>query len=94
MWVDVYSSNVTFREEDSNNKTSMYVYNAHMLATPLHVPVRQMPLDLDNGLSGVLLQIGKTKNDDTISFLAHVNTSAAINIGNSLLHKYMMKKHP
>ena len=86
--------NTTFREEDTNNKTRMYVYTENLLATPLHVPVLQMPLDSDNGLPGVVIRIGKTNNDDTISFLAHVDTCAAMNKGKLLLHKYIMKKHP
>ena len=94
MQVYVDSENVTFRGEEANNKTSMYVYTAHMLATPSHVPVRQMPLDLDNSLPGVFLWIVKTKNDDTISFLSHVKTCAVIDMGKLLLHKYIMKKHP
>ena len=72
--VDVDIRNVTFREEDVNKKTSMYIYTAHLLDTPSHVPVRQMPLDLDNGLPGVVTWIEKTNNDDNISFLAHINT--------------------
>ena len=92
--VDVDSRTVTFREEDANNKTSMYVYTSHLLSTPFHVPVRQMPLDLYNGLPGVVLQIGKTKNHDTISFFALVDTCAAIKMGTLLLKIYIMTKHP
>ena len=53
-----------------------------------------MPLDLDNSLQGVILQIGKTNNDETISSLAHVGTWSNLNTGNILLHKYMMTQHP
>ena len=59
-----------------------------------HVHVRHIPLDLDNGLPGVVLWIGKTNNDDTNSFLAHVDTCAAMNTGKTLLHKYIMTKNP
>ena len=72
----------------------MYVYTAHMLATPSHVPVRQMTLDLDNSLPGVVLQIGKTNNYDTIRFLVPVDAYTAMNTVNLLLHKYIMTKHP
>ena len=51
-----------------------------------------MPLDLDDDLPGVVLRIEK-KNDDTIRFLAHVDTCAAMNTGNILLHKYIMTKN-
>ena len=53
-----------------------------------------MTLDLDNGLPGVVLQIGKTHNEDTISFLDHVNIYAAMNKVNLLSQKYIMTKHP
>ena len=86
--------NTTFREEDTNNKTRMYVYTENLLATPLHVPVLQMPLDSDNGLPGVVLWIGITNNDDTIIFLAHFDTCAAMNTGNPSLDKYIMTKYP
>ena len=51
-------------------------------------------MDLDNGPPGVVLRILKTNNDDTISFLAHVDTCVAMNIGNPLLHRYIITKHP
>ena len=88
------SRNVTFRKEDANNKTRLYVNTSHLLDTPLHVPVHHIPLDLDNVLTCDVLQIGKTNNGDTISFLAHVDTCAATNTGKILLHKYIMTKHP
>ena len=82
--------NVTSREEDANNKTRLYVYTAHLLATPFNVPVRQMPLDLDNGLLGVVLLIGKNK-DDTIGSLDHAYTCSVMNKGNLLFNKYILK---
>ena len=88
------SRNVTLREEGTNKKTRLYLYNAIRLFTPSNVSVRQMPLDLDNGLLGVVLRIGKTNNDYTISFLAHVDTCVTINMSNLLLHKYIITKHP
>ena len=68
------SSSATFREEDANEKTSLYVYTTSLLATPLNVHVYQMSLDLDHGFTGIVIRIGKTKNDDTISFLVHDDT--------------------
>ena len=38
--IDVDSKNITFRKEYANKKTRIYIYTAHMLATPWHVPVR------------------------------------------------------
>ena len=92
--LNVDSGNLIFREEKGHNKTRLYIYTAHMLAKPLYLPVRHKLLDLDNGLPGIVLRFGKTNNDDTISFLAHVDTCATMNTGNVLLHKYIMTKHP
>ena len=70
----VDSRNVDFIEKDSNNIIRLDVYTAYLLATPLNVHVYQMRLDLDHGFTGIVIRIGKTKNDDTISFLAHDDT--------------------
>ena len=90
--VDMDIRNVTFIEEDANNKTRLYVYTPIMLATPLNVPVSHMRLDLYHGFPGIVIRIGKTNNYDTISFLAHVDTYAVMNMGNILLYKYIMTK--
>ena len=53
-----------------------------------------MPLDLDDGLPGFVLRIGKTNNYDTISFLAHTDICASMNTGNFLMYKYITTKNP
>ena len=52
-----------------------------------------MPLELDNGLPGILLRLGQNTQSDTC-FLCHVDSCAAMNTGNLLLHQYIITKHP
>ena len=92
--VDVDRIDASLREEDSNKKTMLYVYTTHLLDTPSNLPVRQIPSDLDNGPLGFVIRIEKKHNDDTISFLAHIDTCDAMNTGNLLLNKYIMTKNP
>ena len=65
----VDSRNVDFIEKDSNNIIRLDVYTAYLLATPLNVHVRQMPLDLDNVPPGVVLLIGKKLMILSVSWL-------------------------
>ena len=51
--------------------------------------IRQMPLDLDNGLPGIAIRF---TND--IFFLNHVDTCAAMNTGNLLVHQWIISNHP
>lgn len=50
--------------------------------------IRHMPLDLDNALPGITLEFGN------VAFLCHVDSCAAMSTGNSLIHMWIMSKHP
>jgi len=52
-----------------------------------------MPLDLDNGLPAIEMKFGMTDIDE-LCFLCHVDSCAAINIGNLRVHEYIMTEHP
>ena len=52
-----------------------------------------MPLSLDNGLPSVTLRFGTSDNDE-ILFSCHLDTCAAMNTGNMLLHMWLMTKFP
>ena len=59
--------------------------------------LRQMPIDLDNGLPGIAIRFESntnTKDDDEIVFGCLVDTCAAMNTGNLLVHKWIMSQHP
>jgi len=55
--------------------------------------LRAMPLDVDNRLPGCQLRFGK-KEANTISFLCHIDTCAAMSTGNLTLHKWVMTTYP
>jgi len=52
-----------------------------------------MPLDLDNGLPAIEFRFG-SRIDDEICFLCHIDTCAAMNTGNLLVHQWIITKHP
>ena len=52
-----------------------------------------MPLDLDNSLPGVRIEIGMN-SQHTPNFLAHIDTCAAMNTGNLLLHQWIITTYP
>ena len=48
-----------------------------------------MPLDLDNGLLGISIRFV-----ENIAFLTHVDTCAAMNTGNLLVHQWIISNYP
>ena len=52
-----------------------------------------MPLDLDNGLPAIEVRFGSNSNDETC-FLCHVDSCAAMNTGNLLMHEWIMTTNP
>ena len=53
-----------------------------------------MPLDIDNGLPGILLKNGQTSSSISPNFLAHIDTCVSINIDNLLLHQLIITTYP
>jgi hypothetical protein len=58
-----------------------------------HSQLRHMPLDLDNGLPGILVRLGTT-NTNEISIHTHINTCAAMSTGNLLVHQWFITTYP
>ena len=88
-------NSVTFDiEEDRNNdytkKRRLWVISAQIFISNTNKP---MPLDLDNGLPVICLQFGRSAKQE-ISFGCHVDTCAAMNTGNLLVHKWIMTSFP
>jgi hypothetical protein len=50
--------------------------------------IRHMPIDIDNGLPGIVLDFG------CVTFLCHVDSCAAMSTGNSLVHSWIMSTYP
>lgn len=82
-------------DEPNTKQGRLYVVCAGIYISKLAKSniIRQMPLDLDNGLPGVLLRIGSDNTTDT-SFLCHIDSCAAMNTGNLLLHQYIITNYP
>ena len=55
--------------------------------------LRQMPLSLDNNLPAATLRFGKN-NDNEVAFSCHLDSCAAMNTGNKLLHMWIMTTYP
>ena len=53
-----------------------------------------MPLDIDNGLPGILLKNGQTSSSISPNFLAHIDTCVSMNTCNLLLHQRIITTYP
>ena len=52
-----------------------------------------MPLSLDNGIPAEVLQFVTDYNDD-VEFSCHIDSCAAMNTANLLLHQWIMTSYP
>ena len=93
--VDFDLKDKPLEEEPDHKQGSLYVVAARIFISKLATQhaIRPMPLDLDNGLPGILMRVGLAQDNDTC-FLCHVDSCAAMNTGNLLLHQYIITKHP
>ncbi len=80
------------KEDSPPKRTRLYVVSASILRSSV-APTRQMPLDLDNGLPGILVRFGST-DEEEISFTCLVDTCAAMNTGNLKVHQWIMTQYP
>ena len=80
--------------DQASKKARLMVYSAHIYSAAVRTTrLRHMPLDLDNGLPAIEFRFGNCI-DDEICFLCHIDTCAAMNTGNLLVHQWIMTKHP
>lgn len=82
------------RENPGNPDGRMFVTTASLLQHTMPTPVQPMPLDLDNGLPGIVFRFGNVTDDNTPSWLCHLDSCAGMNTGNLALHQYIMTKYP
>ena len=82
-------------DEPSDKRGRLCVVSAAIFISKLaqSKALRQMPLDLDNGLPGILVRVGLEQDSD-MCFMCHVDSCAAMNTGNLLLHQYLITQHP
>ena len=81
------------RQDDQSKKPRLFVYAARVFAAHTHHRLRHMPLDLDNGLPAIEIRFGLTSTTETC-FACHVDSCAAMNTGNLLLHEWIMTTYP
>ena len=53
-----------------------------------------MPLDINNVLQGILLEIGQNSSSISPNFLAHIDTCVSMNTCNLLLHQRIITTYP
>lgn len=55
--------------------------------------LRHIPLSLDNGLPSAVFKFGST-DENKIPFLCHIDSCAAMNTANPLLHTWIITTYP
>ena len=93
--VDFDLKDTALPDEPSHKQGRLFVVSAGIFVSKLAQErlIRQMPLELDNGLPGIVLRLGKA-DEQNASFLCHVDSCAAMNTGNLLLHQYIITHFP
>ena len=79
-------------EDSPPKRNRLYVMSASLLKNTV-TAARHMPLDLDNGLPGILIRFG-TEDKNESSFVCLVDTCAAMNTGNLKVHQWIMTQYP
>ena len=74
-------------------KGRLWVFTAQILVTPASDSNPPMPLDVDNGLSGVELWFGCEASSE-IGLLCHLDSCAVMNTGTLQVHQWLMTAHP
>lgn len=87
------SSNSSLRKDDQSKKPRLFVYAAKVFAAHTHQRLRHMPLDLDNGLPSIEVRFGLDSTTETC-FACRVDSCAAMNTGNKLVHEWIMTTFP
>ena len=81
------------KEDSSSKKQRLWIVSGSLLNTNGQSELRHMPLSLDNGLPAAVLRFG-TNDANEIPFSCHLDSCAAMNTGNLLLHKWIITKYP
>ena len=73
------------KKDDSSKKQKLVVTSGSVFNTASTSLLRKLPLSLDKNLPSTVLRFG-TSADNEIAFSCHLDSCAAMNIRNSLLH--------
>ena len=84
------------RELPASPEARLWITSASLLQHSHNNPIRPMPLDLDNGLPGVVIRFATPSNIESTApaFLCHLDSCAGMNTGNLTIHQYIITKHP
>jgi hypothetical protein len=82
----------TLENDGKPKKPKLFVVSASCFASSAKV-CRPMPLEMDNGLPAVQFRFGHT-DDDEINFSCHVDSCAAMNVGNLRVHQWIITNYP
>ena len=83
------------KDTPAAKRNQIFVISAHVFHQST-LPIRPIPLTVDNGLPGIALWFGKPSfpPSNSILFLCHIYTCAAMNTGNLKVHQWIMSTHP
>ena len=56
--------------------------------------IRKMPLDIENNLPGMVMSFLDKLSGSNTTFLLNVDSCAALNVGNLLVHQYIITRYP
>jgi hypothetical protein len=86
------------REDPAAPQGRLWTTSATLLQHDSTNLSRPMPLDLDNGLPGIVLRFDSKPTEPTENkppaWLCHLDSCAGMNTGNLAIHQYIITKHP
>ena len=89
-------SNTNSQNSSSSKRSRLFLMSAQIFQTSPSSSLPPMPLDVDNGLPAIAMQFGIENNspNSLISFTCHIDSCAAMNTGNMLIHQWIMTNYP
>ena len=80
--------------QEGTKRSRLFITTAQIFNQATSTLLRPMPLDIDNGLPAIEFPFGQPNRWDYISFTCHIDSCAAMNTGNLLVHKWIITSHP
>ena len=80
-------------KDEQRKKSRLWICSANILVKDTLGIFPPMPLDVDNGFSGIKLWFG-TSSENEVGCIFHMDTCAAMNTGDLLAHQWFMITHP
>ena len=82
------------RDPEEASKQPLWVTSARILQHSSGIHSQPMPLDLDNGLPGIVFRVGNPTTTQETSFLCHLDTCAGMNTGKLSVHRCLATRFP